>query len=556
MLYEWFKKTKKDNEKAAILALVFCYYYRISFATKRDQYLEKISNRLYGSSTQDKIKDLIKEEADFYISHFSQDEQIVQNDSITECILAMIVCILTRIPLLVIGKPGCSKTLALRFLQKQFKGSHSSDPFFKNYPEIVLFTFQGSLTCESSGIEKVFERAKNAGKTNPAIIPVVVIEEIGLCELSPHNPLKVLHKRLELDSSLDIGFLGLSNWRLDAAKMNRALYLARLPPSLDELEKTANEIYRFYDKLRNEPLMKDVAAAYESFQKQFADMCENAVGADIYGLRDYYALLNQISIETSVETDMITKYTTIRNCMKRCFDTSPLKRKPVSLWRMFLHVTKQGGSKLGPKKSKLARISDSIRLPGRYLMLIGRSLSYSLLTTILFKEETANMKPIIGSEYEKDINSKEYTSKLLCQIVFCVERGIPLIFMNLKGLYSHLYDLFNQYKGNKACRIPIGSAFHPVCKIDYSFFCIVCMSETEFYNEQPPLLNRFEKHYLTLDMALNENERRCFNILSSWLDDFMTPSSKLTLQHIFANLDDKKDFLRLLIIMVTKKILQ
>jgi hypothetical protein len=27
--------------------------------------------------------------------------------------------------------------------------------------------------------------------------PVVVIDEIGLCELSPYNPLKVLHSLLE-----------------------------------------------------------------------------------------------------------------------------------------------------------------------------------------------------------------------------------------------------------------------------------------------------------------------------------------------------------------------
>jgi hypothetical protein len=47
--------------------------------------------------------------------------------------------------------------------------------------------------------------------------------------LSKYNPLKVLHKELEVEKR-EIGFVAISNWRLDASKMNRALYLARPDP--------------------------------------------------------------------------------------------------------------------------------------------------------------------------------------------------------------------------------------------------------------------------------------------------------------------------------------
>ena len=47
---------------------------------------------------------------------------------------------------------------------------------------------------------------------------LIVIDEIGLAELSPHNPLKVLHSRLEPPY---VAFIGISNWTLDASKMNR-----------------------------------------------------------------------------------------------------------------------------------------------------------------------------------------------------------------------------------------------------------------------------------------------------------------------------------------------
>jgi hypothetical protein len=54
--------------------------------------------------------------------------------------------------------------------------------------------------------------------------PVVVIDEIGLCELSPYNPLKVLHSLLEPNEAVDeVAFLGISNWSLDASKMNRGI---------------------------------------------------------------------------------------------------------------------------------------------------------------------------------------------------------------------------------------------------------------------------------------------------------------------------------------------
>ena len=65
-----------------------------------------------------------------------------------------------------------------------------------------------------------------------------MFDELGLSEKSPTNCLKVLHSKLEM--SLDpneqnqLSFIGISNWRLDAAKMNRAIFLAI--PDIDLLD--------------------------------------------------------------------------------------------------------------------------------------------------------------------------------------------------------------------------------------------------------------------------------------------------------------------------------
>jgi hypothetical protein len=85
-------------------------------------------------------------------------------------------------------------------------------------------SFQGSQNCTSESIIKVLERAANYTrvKSQSELLSVIVFDEIGLAELSPHNPLKVLHAELEVENNR-YGFVGISNWRLDALKMNRAL---------------------------------------------------------------------------------------------------------------------------------------------------------------------------------------------------------------------------------------------------------------------------------------------------------------------------------------------
>ena len=74
------------------------------------------------------------------------------------------------------------------------------------------------------------------------MLPIILFDEIGLAEMSPFNPLKVLHAWLEPENPI-IGFVGISNWKLDASKMNRAIYISRPDPSVKELKFTAKAIF-------------------------------------------------------------------------------------------------------------------------------------------------------------------------------------------------------------------------------------------------------------------------------------------------------------------------
>ncbi len=103
--------------------------------------------------------------------------------------------------------------------------------------------FQGSESCTSEGVEKIFERAYT-NLNIPKLIPTILFDEIGLAEISIHNPLKVLHSHLE--SKNKISFIGISNWELDASKMGRFLVVARPLPDKNELQDTAVKIFESY----------------------------------------------------------------------------------------------------------------------------------------------------------------------------------------------------------------------------------------------------------------------------------------------------------------------
>ena len=66
-----------------------------------------------------------------------------------------------------------------------------------------------------------------------------------MATISQTNPLKVIHH--ELDTNKEVGLVGISNWTLDASKMNRAIHLSIQEPELEDLIMTAktieNDIY-------------------------------------------------------------------------------------------------------------------------------------------------------------------------------------------------------------------------------------------------------------------------------------------------------------------------
>ena len=88
---------------------------------------------------------------------------------------------MNKIPIIIIGSPGSSKSLSVRLLASNLNGPSSETQLCKKYAEINMIYFQGSESSTSEGIEEVFAKVdmtKVSAKYK--CINCVYFDEIGL----------------------------------------------------------------------------------------------------------------------------------------------------------------------------------------------------------------------------------------------------------------------------------------------------------------------------------------------------------------------------------------
>ena len=96
-----------------------------------------------------------------------------------------------------------------------------------------MTSFQCSEHATSDAILSTFHQCQTLqrDKDLDTFVSVVILDEVGLAEDSEKMALKALHPLLEDGCIGDetatpdkkVGFIGISNWALDPAKMNRGI---------------------------------------------------------------------------------------------------------------------------------------------------------------------------------------------------------------------------------------------------------------------------------------------------------------------------------------------
>lgn len=570
VLVKWFKETlqtRKDlplsrfNEsrkyhtaarnfshrnRSYVLALAHCYQSRLPTAASRKVYRERITccfkkNKI---SFQDcSFEDIVRAEQDDYLERMELPEGTAKNAALRENVFVMLVCILNRIPVFVVGKPGCSKSLSMQIIRSNLRGKDAKDVFLKTLPQLYVVSYQGSESSTSDGILKVFDKARKYREYNATgdVLPVVLLDEIGLAEISKYNPLKVLHSLLEPGDGTfpNVAVVGISNWALDAAKMNRAIHLSRPEPDVDDLFETGKSLrgansdgnglgvsrtrsghqfsWRTYPDDR---MLHCLAEAYQKYQ-------ESQRYANFHGLRDYYSLIKCLSTEPTFDSSefLVEKTKAIQHALQRNFGGVP---KDVNNFQTLF----QEGLQMEHLMEDTCHfpvtqlICDNLHDKlARHLMIItnGDSAIGILDQTLqdLHKEKIT----IFGSRFEEDL-SEEYNYRILSRIILCMERDCILILRDLESIYGSLYDMLNQnytvVGGKRNCRVALGAFSNPMCQVHDGFRCIVLIDQGRIDFTDPPFLNRFEKQLLRFSDVLSLEQREIIRNLNKWVKGIST----------------------------------
>ncbi|XP_068920216.1 E3 ubiquitin-protein ligase RNF213 isoform X2 [Petaurus breviceps papuanus] len=511
-----------------VLAIGVCYHASLE---EKEAYWEVICELFEGPYSDIKtVLDEISQVQDLFLSGVPLRKTIAKNLALKENIFMMVICIELRIPLFLVGKPGSSKSLAKTIVADAMQGQAAYSELFKELKQVHLVSFQCSPHSTPQGIIGTFKQCARfqQGKNLQEYVAVVVLDEVGLAEDSPKMPLKALHPLLE-DGCIDddplphkkVGFIGISNWALDPAKMNRGIFVSRGTPNKKELIESAKGIC-CSDTLIQEKI-KDYFA---SFAEAYELVCETQ-DKEFFGLRDYYSLIKMVFAMTKASNEEPTPQE-IAQAVLRNFSGKD------NIDALYTFTAMLPEARCTEEISTIHLIWQNIYgdsqtnqqadVECRYLLVLTKNyVALQILQQAFFSE---NQQPeiIFGSSFPKD---QEYTQicRNINRVKICMETGKIVVLLNLQNLYESLYDALNQYYvylgGQKYVDLGLGT--HRVkCRVHSDFRLIVIEEKEVVYKQFPiPLINRLEKHYLDINTVLEKWQKNIVEELQTWVENFV-----------------------------------
>ena len=546
--------------KAANLSLFMCFYIRIINPQKRKDLAEMLENIIKFDFLEYPLK-MENELAD----SLNLDKGIAKNKALLDNIFTLFVCLNNKIPVFICGKAGCSKSLSFSLLFQAMKGEYSKNELFKKYPSLYVTSYQGSLTSSSYEIKTIFNRAKKIiekQKDKSKNLSVILFDEMGLAEISPNNPLKVIHS--ELDGKQEVGFVGISNWTLDASKMNRAIHLSVQEPDLPDLILTAttiaNDIYEEIGKIAPyKNLIENLTKSYFDYKNHLKK--NYVLNYDFHGARDFYYLIK------------IAARTLKNNVEKKSLEKIGME----SIERNFggLELDKEG-TELCPSTQKVKALfskhqnnfveniykydifscvkNNLENENNRYLLLITNKTKNETLIELILKKLNKKYRFIQGSKLKEDQN-EDYVLEKTWSIIKYMENGEIIILKDLEIIYPKFYDLFNQnfqkFGNSQYARIVLDSTTNERHIVNKNFRCIVLLEQNDVNEQDPPFLNRFEKHLMSFRYLLTENQNRIAKEIYNEIKELTTIPENKKMLPLLVNIN-REEIRSLLLNLATK----
>ena len=526
---KYFRGKGYDRMKCSLnMTIYLCYYLRINDKEHRKELVNRL-NKFYKISflklPENETRKITREMV------IEENKGIALNRALRENLFTCYTCIDNIVPIIIVGKPGTGKSLSFQILFNTLKGENSESALFRDKGKLYRYYYQGSETSTAEGIEQVFAKALNAKKKDPnnKNINLVFFDEMGLAERSSNNPLKVIHFLLEKDEKDSVPFLGISNWKLDAAKINRALNLSITDYDIEDLEETAISIAQALDlDLSNKykHFFETLAKTYYGyllFNKE--SIKENK---DFHGNRDFYNLIKTAMRELISKKEELNKNEnktlTEVGLLSLCRNFGGLENSTTKIIEIFKDLYKDKFDEtveISKGFSVLDAIKKNVNDPNsRYLMLISDGSDASDITKYLLESLGKKYIELVGTKYKKDLG--KYSEEVLNKIKYIMETDNVLILRNLDMIYPSLYDLFNQnftIMGDKRyARIAFEYA-KISSEVNKDFHVVVIVNKNQIQNLKldPPFLNRFEKHIVNFNMLLEEKDIEIAKKISGYL---------------------------------------
>lgn len=508
---------------ALVLATGVCYHASLE---KKKLYRNRISKALPKPYNNQKgILDEICLMQDVFLRGVQLRETIAKNAALKENVFMMVICIELKIPLFLVGKPGSSKSLAKTIVADVMQGQAAYVDLYKELKQIHLVSFQCSPHSTPEGIIGTFKHCARFqdGKNLDEYVSVVVLDEIGLAEDSPKMPLKTLHPLLE-DGCIDddplphkkVGFIGISNWALDPAKMNRGIFVSRGDPNTTELIESAKGI------CSSDPVTQKIEQYFPLFAEAYDRICKGQ-GRDFFGLRDYYSLIKMVFALTKFSQKEPTPRDIAQAVLRNFSGKDDINALDTFTCKL------PGKEEIRAHDiSTIELVQQNIYSDGqdsecRYLLVLTENYAALQILQQVFFTKRQQPEIIFGSSFPKD---QEYTQicRNINRVKICMETGQMVVLLNLQNLYESLYDALNQYYVHLGSQkyVDLGLGTHRVkCRVHPDFRLIVIEEKDVVYKRFPiPLINRLEKHYLDIDIVLERWQRDVVEELKRWVNDF------------------------------------
>uniref|UniRef100_A0AAZ3REY3 RING-type E3 ubiquitin transferase n=1 Tax=Oncorhynchus tshawytscha TaxID=74940 RepID=A0AAZ3REY3_ONCTS len=518
---------------SVVMALGICYH---ACLENKDKYRQRICKYLTETYTPFKVMQEISLMQDLLLSGVPLGETIARNNALKENVFMMVVCIELRIPLFLVGKPGSSKSLSKTLVADAMQGQAAHSDLYKRLKQIHLVSFQCSPHSTPEGIINTFKQCGRfqEGKNLKEYISVVVLDEIGLAEDSPKMPLKTLHPLLE-EGCIDdeplphkkVGFIGISNWALDPAKMNRGIFVSRCDPDEKELIESAKGICS-----SDTMILEKVRDFFQPFARAYLNICRKQ-GKGFFGLRDYYSLIKMVFAVTKASEQRPSAEKIVEAVLRNFSGRDDVDAVTVftqRLQKIQINLNLESISTIDLVRQNISAIGQEDEC--RYLLVLTKNYAALQILQQTFFSESCQPEIIFGSSFPKD---QEYTQicRNINRVKICMETGRTVVLLNLQNLYESLYDALNQYYvclgGQKYVDLGLGT--HRVkCRVHKDFRLIVIEEKEVVYKQFPiPLINRLEKHYLDIHTVLKEEQRAVVVELEKWVGQFVALNNQHTM---------------------------